>query len=124
MSDWGRFLAWQVSTIAIPGLHERCEWPIGDLQPISRINSQVLRQPGSASLSRLPSPERPVRSAMPLKECLWLDDDQSFTPLEEPGEQDHEGAGGSVRTSRLHLAFLKQSELFAKEQILGHDGGM
>ena len=61
---------------------------------------------------------------MPLKECLRLDDDQSFTPIEEPGEQDREGACGSVRTSRPHLALLKQSELFAKEKILGHDGGL
>ena len=86
--------------------------------------AQVLRQPGSVSLSRLPSPERPLRTAMPRKECLRLDDDQSFTPIEEPGEQDHEGTCGSVRTSRPHLAFLKQRELFAKEQVLGHDGGM
>ena len=29
----------------------------------------------------------------------------------------------AVETSRLHPAFLKQSELFAKEQVLGDDGG-
>jgi len=58
---------------------------------------------------------------MPFKECLRLDDDQSFTPIEEPGEQDHERARGSGGTSRLDLAFLKQCELFAKEQILGND---
>jgi hypothetical protein len=85
--------------------------------------AQVLWQLRSASLPRLPSPERPERGAMPLKECLRLDNDQSFTPIKEPGEQDHEGACGSGRTSRLHPAFLKQSELFAKEQVLGDDGG-
>src|SRR5689334_15274956 len=58
---------------------------------------------------------------MPFKECLRLDDDQSFTPIEEPGEQDHERARDSGGTSRLDLAFLKQCELFAKKQILGND---
>ena len=58
---------------------------------------------------------------MPFKECLRLDDDQSFTPIEEPGKQDHERARGRGGTSRLDLAFLKQCELFAKEQILGND---
>ena len=29
----------------------------------------------------------------------------------------------AVETSRLHPAFLKQSELFAEEQVLGDDGG-
>ena len=61
---------------------------------------------------------------MPFKECLRLDDDQSFTPIEEPGEQDHERARDSGGTSRLDLAFLKQCELFAKEQILGNDCGV
>jgi hypothetical protein len=37
---------------------------------------------------------------------------------------DHNGACASGRTSRLHFAFLKQSELLAKEQVLGNDGGM
>ena len=60
---------------------------------------------------------------MPLKECLRFDNDQSFTPIKEPGEQYYDGASGSGRTSRLHPAFLKQSELFAKEQVLGDDGG-
>ena len=60
---------------------------------------------------------------MPFKERLRLDDDQSFTPIEEPGEQYHEGACGSGRTSRPHLAFLKQSELFPKEQVLGDESG-
>jgi len=60
---------------------------------------------------------------MPFKECLGLDNDQSFTPIKEPGEQDHAGACGSGRTSRLHPTFLKQSELLAKEQVLGDDGG-
>jgi hypothetical protein len=59
---------------------------------------------------------------MPLEECLWLDDDQSLTPIEESGEQDHYGARGRGRTSRPRLAFLKQSELFAKEQVLRNDG--
>ena len=58
---------------------------------------------------------------MPFKECLRLDDDQSFTPIEEPGEQDHERARDSGGTSRRDLAFLKQCELFAKEQILSND---
>jgi hypothetical protein len=58
---------------------------------------------------------------MLFKECPWLDDDQSFAPIEEPGQQDHEGARGSGRTSRPHPAFFKQSELFAKEQVLGSD---
>jgi hypothetical protein len=83
--------------------------------------AQVLWQSRSASLSRLPSPEPPERSAMPLKKCLRLDNDQSITPIEEPGEQDPERPRGSGGTSRLDLAFLKQSELFAKEQILGKD---
>ena len=60
---------------------------------------------------------------MPFKKCLRLDNDQSFTPIKEPGEQDHEGACSSSRTSRFHQAFLKQSELFAKEQVLGDEGG-
>ena len=60
---------------------------------------------------------------MPFKECLRLDNDQSFTPIKEPGEQDHAGACGSGRTSRLHPTFLKPSELLAKEQVLGDDGG-
>jgi hypothetical protein len=60
---------------------------------------------------------------MPFKERLRLDNDQSFTPIKKPGEQDHESACGSGRTSRLHSAFLKQRELFAKEQGLGDDGG-
>jgi hypothetical protein len=85
--------------------------------------AQVLWQSRSASLSRLPSPERPVRSAMPFKECLRLDNDQGFTPIEEPGEQDHESACSSVRTSRPQLAFLKQSELFPTEQVLSDEGG-
>jgi hypothetical protein len=85
--------------------------------------AQVLWQSRSASLSRLPSPEPPVRSAMPFKECLRLDNDQGFTPIEESGEQDHESACSSVRTSRPQLAFLKQSELFPKEQVLGDEGG-
>ena len=58
---------------------------------------------------------------MPLKECLGFDDDQSFTPIEELGEQDHNGACGSRGASSFHLAFLKQSELLAKEQVLGND---
>jgi hypothetical protein len=49
-----------------------------------------------------------------IKECLRLDNDQSFTPMKEPGEQDHERACGG-RTSRL-LHPQKQSELFGKEQ--------
>jgi hypothetical protein len=60
---------------------------------------------------------------MPFKECLRLDHDQSFTPIEEPGEQNHEGACASVRASRPHLAFLKHSELVAQEQVLCDDGG-
>ena len=60
---------------------------------------------------------------MPFKECLRLDNDQGFTPIEESGEQDHESACSSVRTSRPQLAFLKQSELFPKEQVLGDEGG-
>ena len=60
---------------------------------------------------------------MPFKECLRLDNDQSFTPIEEPTEPDHNSACGSVGTSRSHLAFLKHSELFAKEQIFGDEGG-
>jgi hypothetical protein len=51
-----------------------------------------------------------------------LDNDQSLTPIKEPGEQDHERACGSGRTSRLLNPFLKQSELFAKKQFLGDDG--
>ena len=78
--------------------------------------ARVLWQLRSASLSRLPSPERPERGAMPFKECLRLDNDQSITPMKEPGEQDHERACGSGRTSSLLHPFLKQSELFAKEQ--------
>jgi hypothetical protein len=31
------------------------------------------------------------------------------------------GARGRGRTSRLHIAFLKQSELLAEEQVLGND---
>jgi len=58
---------------------------------------------------------------MPFKECLRLDDDQSFTPIAEPRKQDHERALGSGGTSRLDLAFLKQCELFAKEQVLSND---
>jgi len=42
---------------------------------------------------------------MPFKECLRLDNDQSFTPIEEPTEPDH------------------NSELFAKEQGFGDEGG-
>jgi hypothetical protein len=44
-------------------------------------------------------------------------------PIKEPGEQDHERACGSGQTSRLLHPFLKQSELFAKKQVLGDDGG-
>ena len=58
---------------------------------------------------------------MPFKEGLRLDDDQSFTPIKEPRKQDHECARGSGGTSRPDLAFEKQCELFAKEQILGND---
>ena len=60
---------------------------------------------------------------MQFKECLRLDNDQSFTPIEKPGELTPEGACSSFRTPRPHLAFLKHSELFAKEKILGDDGG-
>jgi hypothetical protein len=52
---------------------------------------------------------------------LRLDDDQSFRPIEELGEQDHNGACGNGRTSRLHIVLLKQSELLAEEQVLGND---
>jgi hypothetical protein len=58
---------------------------------------------------------------MPFQEGLGLDDDQSFRPIEEPGEQDHNGARGNGRASRLHITFLKQSELLAKEQVLGDE---
>ena len=58
---------------------------------------------------------------MPLQECLGFDDNQGVTPLEEPRQQNHEGARSSGRTSRPDLAFLKQSELFAKKQVLGSD---
>jgi len=33
---------------------------------------------------------------MPFKECLRLENDQSITLIEEAGEQDHDGAFGSV----------------------------
>ena len=88
---------------------------------ISRINSR--RFFGSCGRPRFRDFHlQNVRNAVRCQ-CLRLDNDQSFTPIKEPGEQDHEGACSSGRTSRLHPAFLKQSELFAKEQVLGDDGG-
>ena len=60
---------------------------------------------------------------MPLKECPGFDDNQGVVPSEEPRQQNHNGARGSGRTARLYPAFLKQSELLAKEEILGNDGG-
>ena len=56
---------------------------------------------------------------MPSNKCLWLNHDQGFPPIEEPGKQDHSGADVSSGAPRLAAALLKQGELLAKEQVLG-----
>jgi hypothetical protein len=85
--------------------------------------AQILWQSRATPFARLPSPECSKCRAMPLEECLRFDDNQGVMPFEEPGEQNHTGAHGSGRMSRLHLAFLKHSDLLAKDEILGDDGG-
>ena len=50
---------------------------------------------------------------------IWFDDDEGAAPVKEPAEEDHHEPCRVGGTVRFDLAFLKQRELFSKEQILG-----
>ena len=56
---------------------------------------------------------------MPSDQSVWFDNDEGATPVKESPEEGHEEPGRVCRTVRFDLAFLKERELLAKEQILG-----
>jgi hypothetical protein len=85
--------------------------------------AEILRQARSASVLRIPPPEGPERTAVPLQESFRLDDDKSVAPVKEPGKHDHHCSCDGRRMPRLRLALLKQRQLFAKEKVLSDKGG-
>ena len=62
------------------------------------------------------------RSPMPSDEGGRLHDHQRVAPVEELSGRDHRQTKRWRRAARLSFAFLEQSELFAEEKILGHQG--
>jgi hypothetical protein len=56
---------------------------------------------------------------MPSDRSVWFDDDEGATPVKEPAQEGHHEPCRVGGTVRFDLAFLKQRELFSKEQIRG-----
>jgi hypothetical protein len=82
----------------------------------------VLGQRQSASLPGFPAPERPERRSMPLNKGFRLDDYEGVSPIEESSESHHRQTDRRRSRPRPVLAFPKQSELLAEEQILCDQG--
>ena len=58
---------------------------------------------------------------MPPDERVGPDRDEGLAPLELEAQRGHDPAGGVVGSMGFDLAFLKQSELFSEEQVLGRE---
>jgi hypothetical protein len=84
---------------------------------------KVLRKRRTPAPSGLPSPELAERVAMPSQESCRLDDDQRATPIKESSQSHHRQPKCTSCSSRSRLSLLEKCELFAKEQVLGHQGG-
>ena len=80
---------------------------------------QIERELGPATGRGFPAPEPAKPFAMPSDQSVWVDNDEGAAPVREPAGEDHHELCRAGSTVRFDLAFLKQRELFSKQQILG-----
>ena len=91
----------------------------------SRVLQSHLANQGShlAGHRRSPRPGRelpiePKALPVPANQRRRLDDDERLPPIESPGQPDQSRTRGVIRPPRLDLSLLKQSQLFAQEEVL------